>query len=128
MAEWGTQTIYGNAKAENDLSSFRYCFVELSGADQVDLCDGTTDIVFGVLQNKPQANEEATVSIGGITKCRAGSTITAGNEISTTASGNATAAGSTSGVRIVGQALTAAASGGYFTMRQYNAPGLSLDT
>jgi hypothetical protein len=128
MAEWGDQIHYGNAKAENDLSTFRYCFVELSGADQVDLCDATTDVVFGVLQDKPQANEAADVVISGITKCRAGATITAGNEISTTTSGNATGAGSTSGTRIVGQAITAAASGGYFALRLYNAPGLILDT
>jgi hypothetical protein len=128
MAEYGWQAHYGNAKAENDLNTFQYCFVELSGADQVDLVDATTDIVFGILQNKPLTNEEADVVISGISKCRAGASITAGNEIITTASGNATGAGSASGSRIVGQAITAAASGGLFKIRLYTPGGLILDT
>ena len=59
--------------AENDLSTTgQYRFVELSGADQVDVCDGATDRVLGVLQNKPKAGEAGTVRILGITKVIAG--------------------------------------------------------
>jgi hypothetical protein len=124
MGEFGRQITYGNARAENDLSSCQYCIVELSGANLVDIADATTDVKFGVLQNKPQALEAATVSISGITKCRAGATISAADEVTSTASGNAT--GVTSGINPIGQAITAAASGGFFTMRQYNMGGLTL--
>ena len=59
--------------AENDLSTTgQYRFVELSGADQVDVCDGATDRAIGVLQNKPKAGAAATVRELGITKVISG--------------------------------------------------------
>jgi len=55
-------------KAENDLSSKQYYLVELSGTDQVDVCDNAGDKPVGVLQNKPTAGAAAQVRVLGISK------------------------------------------------------------
>jgi len=57
-----------SASAENSLATKQYYCLEYSAADQVDVCDGATDQVIGVLQNDPAAGEEATVRSFGITK------------------------------------------------------------
>lgn len=120
MAEFGEQRIYGGAKAENDLSSDRFKFVEISGADQVDLANAAADFVFGVLQNKPIAGRAAQVCYAGITKVRAASeTITAGNLVSTDTSGLATTT-IASGGTVRGQAITTATSGALFKCWLFN--------
>ena len=52
--------------AENAISQFRV--VELTGADQVDAADGTTDLLIGVCQNDPAAGETAEIMLFGISK------------------------------------------------------------
>lgn len=119
MAEFGTQQIYSGAKAENDLSGKRYYFMELSAANQVDVCDGANDLPFGVLQNKPQAGEAATIAYSGITKLvAAGETITAGARLGTNASGLATATIGSGGY-VVAEAITGATSGTAFIGKLY---------
>lgn len=49
------------------------------------------DRVVGVLQNNPVAGDVATIAVGGVTKCVAGGTITAGQSVTTDAAGRATA-------------------------------------
>lgn len=120
MAEYGEQRIYGGAKAENDLSSDRYKFVEISGDDQVDLIDAAADRPFGVLQNKPIAGRAAQVCYAGITKLRAaGETITAGNLISPDASGLGTST-IASGAISRGLAITGTTSGTLFKCWLFN--------
>jgi hypothetical protein len=120
MAEFGEQRIYGGAKAENDLSAKRFFFVEISGADQVDLCDAAADRPFGVLQNKPVAGRAAQVCYAGVTKLRAaGETITAGNLVSTDTAGLATTTIASGGV-VRGQAITTATSGALFKCWLFN--------
>lgn len=93
-----------NAKAEGDLSSYQYYFVEVSGNDQVDVCDGTTDVVLGVLQNKPTTGQTAIVRIYGHTKVSANAALTAGNVVGTSSDGQAAAVtlGTTTGQNAVG--------------------------
>lgn len=55
-------------KAENDLSAKQFRFVEMSGSDQIDVCDGTADIAIGVLQNDPLAGQAAQVRHLGVSK------------------------------------------------------------
>ncbi|MBW2674616.1 MAG: DUF2190 family protein [Deltaproteobacteria bacterium] len=79
-------------KAENDLSAKQYYFVELSAADQVDVCDGATDKTIGVLQNKPTAGHAAQVRVLGISKVvsnGSGTAIAVGDYVGTDASGKA---------------------------------------
>ena len=78
-------------KAENDLSAKQYYAVELSAADQVDVCDGAGDIPIGILQNKPEAGEAAQIRILGRTRAvsdgTAGGGITVGCWVGTDANG-----------------------------------------
>lgn len=117
MAEYGKQINYGQAKAENDLSAKQYFFVEISGNDQVDVCDAALDTPFGVLQNKPQSGEECTVCLFGVTKMRAGAvTVTANDPISVDANGRATTTVVSAG-HVVGTAITGTTSGALFKLQ-----------
>lgn len=82
-----------SAKAENSLTTKQYYAVELSGADQVDVCDNIRDVVFGVLQNKPAANAAAQVRRVGKTKWvsdgTVGGGIAVGSYVGTNATGKA---------------------------------------
>lgn len=79
-------------KAENDLSAKQFYFVELgTNAGEVDVCDGATDRVVGVLQNKPEAGEAAAVMMYGIAKVVASAAITKGATVGTTNAGKAVA-------------------------------------
>lgn len=78
--------------AENDLSSDQFKCVEISGDKQVDTCDGATDVVLGILQNKPTAGQAATVRTQGVTKVLVGTGgLTAGAKWGTAADGTAIA-------------------------------------
>jgi len=81
-----------SAKAENDLSSKQYYFVELSAADQVDVCDNAADKPIGVLQNKPTQYHAAQVRVLGISKVVSDGSSTAiavGDYVGTDANGKA---------------------------------------
>lgn len=78
--------------AENDLSAKQYYFVELgTSLGQVDVCDALTDVPIGVLQNKPEAGEEATVMIMGISKVSTDADLARGDLIGPSADGQADA-------------------------------------
>lgn len=47
--------------AENDLRTKQFYIVELSGNNQVDVCDAATDVPIGILANKPNSAEVAAV-------------------------------------------------------------------
>ena len=98
--------------ADNDLDSYQYHIMVNSGGLQVDRVATANVLSVGVLQNKPKADENATVCVAGVCRIRAGGTIVGGNEFTVTASATATAAGS--GAYILGLALTSVASGGNF--------------
>jgi|SRR6478672_4290581 len=61
----------------------QYCFVKLTGAKTVGLCDTTAnEVPVGVLQNKPQAvGAAATVAVHGISKAICGAAVTAGQPL-----------------------------------------------
>lgn len=65
-------------KANTDLSSSQFRALKLVN-DGVELCDNDNPI--GVLQNKPQASEGATVVSSGVTFAVAGNTVTAGSKL-----------------------------------------------
>lgn len=74
--------------AENDLSAKQFFLMELgASAGQVDVCDGATDRVVGVLINKPEAGEVAEVQVFGIAKAVASAAITKGATVGTTNAG-----------------------------------------
>lgn len=103
-------------EANADFSTRQYHIVELTTTPgQCKLAAANTG--YGVLQNHPLSGEACTVVIDGPTRCRAGGAISLGDLVTAANTGYATAVGSagTNG-KIMGRALTAAASGSIFTM------------
>lgn len=98
-------------KANADLSSSQYYMLVNSVGNLVDAA-GSGAVVIGVLQNKPESGEHASVTMVGKTRVKAGGTITEGQLFMSDASGTATAV--TSGQWVAGHAITGVASGGYF--------------
>lgn len=77
-------------KAETDLSTSQYRIVELSGTDQVDVCDNAADVPHGVLQNDPKIGEEATVMLMGVSKVVTDGTVNGGITVGATLGTGAT--------------------------------------
>jgi Uncharacterized conserved protein (DUF2190) len=66
----------------------QYTFVKVTGAHQAGLAVAATDVIVGVLQNKPQkVGAAATVGISGVTNVISGGPITAGNKVAPDANG-----------------------------------------
>jgi hypothetical protein len=97
----------------SDLSTLQFYIVSSSAAGNVDLCvasSGATGVVrrpYGVLQNAPTSGKAAIVRRGGTSKCVASSsgTISVGAFVACSTAGNAMAA--TTGMWVVGTAMTA---------------------
>jgi hypothetical protein len=102
--------------ADADLSTKQYYMLKLnnsSGVARAAVAGEGSDVV-GILQNVPNAaNRAAEVAIGGISKCIAGGSITAGNRVSPDSNGKATAVGSSDDYAF-GVALDSAAAGDIF--------------
>ena len=100
-------------KAENDLSAKQYYLVEVSAANQVDVCDGATDIAIGVLLNEPTANHAAQVGLlGRFPVVSDGTTpIAAGDNVGTDASGKAVKK-TTNNDWVIGRAMAASSADG----------------
>jgi hypothetical protein len=97
----------GTVTASADLSAKIHKFVKVSGANTVTVGAAVSDKVIGVLQNAPASGSAAVVMVTGVTKVVAGGTITAGDEVSCDANGDAIAA-TGSGTYVAGKALTGA--------------------
>lgn len=102
-------------KAGADLSAKQYFIVKLSSGNVV-LASAATDIILGVLQNKPKSGENADVTLAnaqGTVKVVAGGSISAGNMVTADSAGKAVAT-TTVGNYILGMALEDADSGDVF--------------
>lgn len=94
--------------AENDLSSLQYTLVKLgSSANEVDSATDNQDTIVGVLENKPEAGEAASVQILGTSKVVASAAISRGDRVTATTGGKAVAT-TTDGDSVAGIALEAA--------------------
>jgi predicted RecA/RadA family phage recombinase len=107
---------FGTLVAAADLRTAQYCFVVIDGNGKVALPGGTGVVCAGVLQNKPNTGEAATVMMNGITKLKADPTgLTAGDKIealTTTGTAQVAAGGATN---IMGVALQTAGANTYFS-------------
>jgi hypothetical protein len=112
------QQICATFEAGADLSAKQYYFVKLSAANTVNVCTAITDIPIGILQNKPESGEAATVCLFGISKVSADGVLAAGNLVgtSTDSQADAIAAGTDTTVYTMGQALETAAAGDTVSM------------
>lgn len=102
--------------ASGDLSGLQFHIVEIVGAHIVDAA--LIRVGYGILQNKPQAGEHASVAVAGVSKVNAGAAISVGDLITSAGSGWATSvlSGIAGDKQVIGRALTAAASGSVFTL------------
>lgn len=89
--ELNLQTI-GVLAAAADLSAKQFYAVKLASTGKYALCDTAGERVSGILQNKPVADEAATVAVAGVTKALAGGVIAAGDLVSTDANGKVVSA------------------------------------
>lgn len=111
MALQGPSLWEESFKAENDLSAKQFYAMELSAADQVDLCDNAADTVIGILQNKPVAGAAATVRMIGRSQAVAGGVIAVGDLVGTDGNGKLVAKTADKD-KVCGIALTAATGDG----------------
>jgi hypothetical protein len=113
-SNWGSDETF---IAAADISAKQFHIVELTSAQTVNAAANATDGGIGVLQNKPEASEAATVRLLGISKVRAGGTVSAGDYFKQSSGGYATVpvSGDALPFQFIGRAITAAASGAYFT-------------
>jgi hypothetical protein len=111
-----------------DLSGSQYKFVELGTNGKVTVCNAQTDRIIGVLQNKPTADQMATVRVSGVTKVQADEALTIADEITTSADGQAiTDATAGAGGRLVGIVLKGASTAGNLATALIDcAPGARL--
>lgn len=115
MAVYGDRAVLWGAEAAVDLSGLSYRLALLDSNGKANLGTANSSKIFGVVQNVPASGEEASVLSKGISKVRAGDTITRNDYFMCDSSGTAVVANSTAATKVVGQAITAAASGGIFT-------------
>lgn len=101
------------AVAAADLSGKQYHAVRHSAAGQVNQSSDAADTAYaGVLLNKPEANEHATVGRGGIGKITCGAAVSANALITTNGSGRAVAISSGDTSMVIGRVLEAATADG----------------
>jgi hypothetical protein len=68
----------------------QYCFIKVTGAHQVGLATAATDVIAGILQNKPQTpGAAATVGIFGVSNVLAAAAVAAGVLVAPDAAGKA---------------------------------------
>ena len=85
----GGDVIDETFKAENTFASAQYYFAEVSGDNQVDICDAAADIPIGIIQNKPAAGQSAIVRVFGRSKVSSDEALTAGWLVGPAADGQA---------------------------------------
>lgn len=109
LAEFGEQITIPGFRAAADLRNFQYLAVRASAANQVNLASevagvsGAAKMAIGILQNKPNTNEAAAVSVMGLTKWMAGGTATVNALVTYNSSGRCVDA--VSGDIVMGRAL-----------------------
>lgn len=96
-------------EAGEDLTGQQFRFVKVDTAGKV-VRAGNNELAIGVLQNKPDSGQAASVRCGGISKIVAGGVITAGDRVGSDSQGRAK--GGASAAVTLGIALDAAAAAG----------------
>jgi len=105
-------------KSLADFRSHQYKIVELATTEINAITHVAAGGGYGVLVNEPNTNEHGTVLVEGQIQCFAGGTVAIGDRITAAASGWGTkvVSGMATPLTILGQALSAAASGYLLTL------------
>ena len=97
--------------AGEDMSTKKYYIVQLAATGLIEVAEGATDLIVGVLQNKPLAGEGALFRYGGSSKVVAAGVVAIGDFVTTDSAGKAVAT-TTDGNVVIGRALEASATDG----------------
>lgn len=90
----------------------QFYIVQLASDGDIEVAEGATDLVVGVLQNTPAAGEQAVYQFTGVAKVKAGGAINVGDWVTTDGNGKAVAT-TTDGNIVIGRFVgTAAAADG----------------
>lgn len=93
--------------AGEDMREKQYYIVQLAADGELEVAEGATDLIVGVLQNKPNVDEAALYRFGWTSKVIAGGSIAIGDWVTTDGNGKAVAT-TTDGNIVIGRALEAA--------------------
>lgn len=94
-----------------DLSTKQYYIVKQNSSAAIVLASLATDVIVGVLQNKPKSGEAALYRFGGTSKVVASAPISIGARVTSTSTGKAVATTTNKDV-VIGTALEAAGADG----------------
>lgn len=94
--------------AGEDMSAKQYYIVQLDATGKIEVGEGATDLLVGVLQNKPLAGEAALYRFGGTAKVKAGGAVAIGAWVTSDANGKAVAT-TTDGDVVIGRHIGTAA-------------------
>lgn len=101
-----------SAVAGEDMTAKQFYIVQLDATGKIEVAEGATDLVVGVLQNAPYTGEQATYQFLGTTKVIAGGTVNIGDWVTTDSSGQAIATTTDGNITIGRYIGTAAAASG----------------
>jgi hypothetical protein len=94
--------------AGEDLTAKQFYIVQLDATGKIEVAEGATDLVVGVLQNAPYTGEQATYRFAGTTKVISGGTIAIGAMVTTDTAGKAVST-TTEGDVVIGRHVGTAA-------------------
>ena len=97
--------------AGEDLSSSQYLIVQLDSSGDIEIGEGATDLLVGVLQNKPESGGSALYRFLGTTKVVASAAIAIGALVTSASDGEAVTTTTDKDV-VIGRALEAAGAAG----------------
>jgi hypothetical protein len=99
-------------EAGEAMTDKQHYIVQLDATGKIEVAEGATDLIVGVLQNTPAAGEQATYAFGGVAKVKAGGTVGVGAWVTSDANGKGVAT-TTDGDIVIGRHIgTAAAASG----------------
>ena len=99
-----------------DLSAKQFFIVQLDANGAIEVAEGATDLIVGVLQNTPESGQMGTYRFLGTSKVKAGGSITVGAFVTTDSAGEAVVT-TTDGDVVIGRALEAADDGDIFEVQ-----------
>lgn len=98
-------------EAGEDLSEKQFYIVQMDSSGDMEVAEGATDLLLGVLQDKPESGQAGTYRHKGTSKVIASAAIAIGAYVTTNNAGKAVTT-TTQGDAVIGMALEAAAADG----------------
>ena len=97
--------------ASEDLSEKQFYIMQMDSDGNMEIAESATDLILGVLQDKPESGQAGTYRHAGTSKVVASAAIAIGADVTTTSAGKAVTT-TTQGDKVIGIALEAAAADG----------------